>query len=141
MPSVCFAHTRATGDLPDRPTRIISKSSTQPVGRTGFKSASNKSSGRKILKKKQIVIYGKNSHAEVLGLVGQTGGQAIVISCGRPKESWISLKHPPFLADHKVSGRVSGDYENTSNSISPDATFSNITIQSAWQVANVSHPR
>lgn len=28
---------------------------------------------------KQIVIYGKNGHAEVLGLVGQTGGEAIVI--------------------------------------------------------------
>ena len=27
----------------------------------------------------QIVIYGKNGHAEVLGLVGQTQGQAIVI--------------------------------------------------------------
>lgn len=29
--------------------------------------------------KKQIVIFGKNGHAEVLGLVGQTGGKAIVI--------------------------------------------------------------
>ena len=29
--------------------------------------------------KKQIVIYGKNGHAEVLGLVGQTHGEAIVI--------------------------------------------------------------
>lgn len=29
--------------------------------------------------KKQIVIYGKNGHAEVLGLVGQTAGSAIVI--------------------------------------------------------------
>ena len=29
--------------------------------------------------KKQIVIYGKNGHAEVLGLVGQTAGKAIVI--------------------------------------------------------------
>lgn len=29
--------------------------------------------------KKQIVIYGKNGHAEVLGLVGQTNGEAIVI--------------------------------------------------------------
>ena len=29
--------------------------------------------------KKQIVIYGKNGHAEVLGLVGQTCGEAIVI--------------------------------------------------------------
>jgi len=28
---------------------------------------------------KQIVIYGKNGHAEVLGLVGQTSGEAIVI--------------------------------------------------------------
>lgn len=28
---------------------------------------------------KQIVIYGKNGHAEVLGLVGQTAGEAIVI--------------------------------------------------------------
>ena len=28
---------------------------------------------------KQIVIYGKNGHAEVLGLVGQTTGKAIVI--------------------------------------------------------------
>lgn len=27
----------------------------------------------------QIVIYGKNGHAEVLGLVGQTGGKAIVV--------------------------------------------------------------
>lgn len=30
-------------------------------------------------KDKQIVIYGKNGHAEVLGLVGQTSGEAIVI--------------------------------------------------------------
>lgn len=30
-------------------------------------------------KEKQIVIYGKNGHAEVLGLVGQTDGEAIVI--------------------------------------------------------------
>ncbi len=29
----------------------------------------------------QIVIYGKRGHAEVMGLVGQTGGEAIVIEC------------------------------------------------------------
>ncbi len=29
----------------------------------------------------QIVIFGKNGHAEVLGLVGQTCGQAIVVEC------------------------------------------------------------
>ncbi len=33
---------------------------------------------------KQIVIYGKNGHAEVLGLVGQTSGKAIVIE--KPEE-------------------------------------------------------
>lgn len=33
----------------------------------------------------QIVIYGKRGHAEVLGLVGQTEGQAIVIEC--PEEA------------------------------------------------------
>lgn len=32
-----------------------------------------------IEQKKQIVIFGKNGHAEVLGLVGQTNGSAIVI--------------------------------------------------------------
>lgn len=34
---------------------------------------------------KQIVIYGKNGHAEVLGLVGQTNGEAIVIE--KPEEA------------------------------------------------------
>lgn len=34
---------------------------------------------------KQIVIYGKNGHAEVLGLVGQTDGKAIVIE--KPEEA------------------------------------------------------
>lgn len=34
---------------------------------------------------KQIVIYGKSGHAEVLGLVGQTTGKAIVIE--KPKET------------------------------------------------------
>lgn len=34
---------------------------------------------------KQIVIYGKNGHAEVLGLVGQTTGKAIVIE--KPEEA------------------------------------------------------
>ena len=32
---------------------------------------------------KQIVIYGKSGHAEVLRLVGQTDGKAIVIEIGR----------------------------------------------------------
>lgn len=43
------------------------------------KNESNKSICRRTSTKKQIVIYGKNGHAEVLGLVGQTTGKAIVI--------------------------------------------------------------
>lgn len=31
----------------------------------------------------QIVIYGKRGHAEVLGLVGQTDGEAVVIECAK----------------------------------------------------------
>lgn len=34
-----------------------------------------------IFRTQQIVIYGKNGHAEVVGLVGQTDGNAIVIEC------------------------------------------------------------
>ena len=41
---------------------------------------------------KQIVIYGKNGHAEVLGLVGQTTGKAIVIEKAGRGKSWISAK-------------------------------------------------
>ena len=52
---------------------------------------------------KQIVIYGKNGHAEVLGLVGQTTGKAIVIE----KQEGFQQRHPSLLPDHKVSGRIS----------------------------------
>ncbi len=41
---------------------------------------------------KQIVIYGKNGHAEVLGLVGQTTGKAIVIEKLEEAAGWISPK-------------------------------------------------
>ena len=43
--------------------------------------------------KKQIVIFGKNGHAEVLGLVGQTEGTAIVI------ESVADLRKLDFNKD------------------------------------------
>ena len=43
--------------------------------------------------KKQIVIFGKNGHAEVLGLVGQTEGTAIVI------ESIADLHKPDYNKD------------------------------------------
>lgn len=57
---------------------------------------------------KQIVIYGKTGHAEVLGLVGQTDGKAIVIEKAeeakkldlsksirlfpRPRSHWMSFR-------------------------------------------------
>ena len=44
----------------------------------------------------QIVIYGKNGHAEVIGLVGQTEGNAIVI------ESLEDAKHLDFSKDIKL---------------------------------------
>lgn len=45
---------------------------------------------------KQIVIYGKNGHAEVLGLVGQTEGKAIVI------ESLKEAKYLDFTKDIRL---------------------------------------
>lgn len=54
---------------------------------------------------KQIVIYGKNGHAEVLGLVGQTDGKAIVIEKAEEvKKLDLNKKHPSLLADHQVAG-------------------------------------
>lgn len=44
----------------------------------------------------QIVVYGKNGHAEVIGLVGQTEGNAIVI------ENLEDAKHLDFSKDIKL---------------------------------------
>ena len=57
---------------------------------------------------KQIVIYGKSGHAEVLGLVGQTDGKAIVIEkAEEAKKLDLNKKYPPFLTDNQVTGRIS----------------------------------
>ena len=45
---------------------------------------------------KQIVIYGKNGHAEVLGLVGQTGVKPLSSKVQKKPKSWISLKASAF---------------------------------------------
>ena len=55
-------------------------------------------------KEKQIVIYGKSGHAEVLGLVGQTDGKG-----RRSQKVGFKQKHPSFLTDYQVTGRVSGN--------------------------------
>lgn len=54
---------------------------------------------------KQIIIYGKNGHAEVLGLVGQTQGKAIVI------ESLEEAKHLDFTKDIRLYSQTTKSLE------------------------------
>ncbi len=73
---------------------------------------------------KQIVIYGKNGHAEVLGLVGQTEGRAIVI------ESLEEAKHLDFNKDIRLYSQTTKSVdefwlivEYIKQHISPETTF------------------
>ena len=73
---------------------------------------------------KQIVIYGKNGHAEVLGLVGQTNGQAIVI------EGMKEVDRLDFSKDIRLYSQTTKSLdefrqivEYIKEHISPDATF------------------
>ena len=72
----------------------------------------------------QIVIYGKNGHAEVLGLVGQTNGQAIVI------EGMKEVDRLNFSKDIRLYSQTTKSLdefrqivEYIQEHISPDATF------------------
>ena len=72
----------------------------------------------------QIVIYGKNGHAEVLGLVGQTNGQAIVI------EGMKEIDRLDFSKDIRLYSQTTKSLdefrqivEYIQEHISPDATF------------------
>ena len=73
---------------------------------------------------KQIVIYGKNGHAEVLGLVGQTNGQAIVI------EGMKEINRLDFSKDIRLYSQTTKSLdefgqivEYIKSHISPEATF------------------
>ncbi len=85
---------------------------------------------------KQIVIYGKNGHAEVLGLVGQTKGEAIVI------ESLEEAKKLDFTRDIRLYSQTTKSLEEfcliteyIQNHTAPNATFQSFdTI--CRQVAN-----
>lgn len=73
---------------------------------------------------KQIVIYGKAGHAEVLGLVGQTAGKAIVI------ESLKEAEHLDFARDIRLYSQTTKSLEEfwqiveyIKEHISPTATF------------------
>ena len=74
--------------------------------------------------KKQIVIFGKNGPAEVLGLVGQTEGTAIVIE--KPEEVEQLDFHRDICLYSQTTKSLDGfrkivDY--IQNHISPEATF------------------
>lgn len=73
---------------------------------------------------KQIVIYGKNGHAEVLGLVGQTHGEAIVI------ENLEEANRLDFSKDIRLYSQTTKSVdefwqivEHIKKNISPEATF------------------
>lgn len=73
---------------------------------------------------KQIVIYGKNGHAEVLGLVGQTMGEAIVIEKLDEVEKLDFNKSIRFFSQTTKSLDEFWEIVNyIKEHISPDATF------------------
>ena len=73
---------------------------------------------------KQIVIYGKNGHAEVLGLVGQTAGKAIVV------ENLEEVRKLDFGKDIRLYSQTTKSLDGfreivdyIQGHISPEATF------------------
>ena len=75
-------------------------------------------------KEKQIVIYGKNGHAEVLGLVGQTDGQALVIEKAEEvKKLDFSKSIRLFSQTTKSLDEFQEIVEYIKQHISPKATF------------------
>lgn len=72
----------------------------------------------------QIVIYGKNGHAEVLGLVGQTEGKAIVIeSAEEVKKLDMNKNIRLFSQTTKSLEGFQEIVEYIQQHISPNATF------------------
>ncbi len=90
---------------------------------------------------KQIVIYGKNGHAEVLGLVGQTAGKAIVI------EKLEEAKQLDFSRSIRLYSQTTKSLEEfqrivayIQEHISPNVTFEyydTICLQVANRIPNI----
>ena len=75
-------------------------------------------------KEKQIVIYGKSGHAEVLGLVGQTDGKAIVIEkAEEAKKLDLNKSIRLFSQATKSLDEFQEIVEYFKQHISPEATF------------------
>ena len=73
---------------------------------------------------KQIVIYGKSGHAEVLGLVGQTDGKAIVIEkAEEAKKLDLNKSIRLFSQTTKSLDEFQEIEEYFKQHISPEATF------------------
>ena len=73
---------------------------------------------------KQIVIYGKSGHAEVLGLVGQTDGKAIVIEkAEEAKKLDLNKSIRLFSQTTKSLDEFQEIVEYFEQHISPEATF------------------
>ena len=73
---------------------------------------------------KQIVIYGKSGHAEVLGLVGQTDGKAIVIEkAEEAKKLDLNKSIRLFSQTTKSLDEFQEIVESFKQHISPEATF------------------
>ena len=73
---------------------------------------------------KQIVIYGKNGHAEVLGLVGQTDGKAIVIEKAEEvKKLDLNKSVRLFSQTNKSLDEFQEIVAYIKQNISPEATF------------------
>lgn len=73
---------------------------------------------------KQIVIYGKNGHAEVLGLVGQTTGKAIVIEkLEEAKQLDFSKSIRLYSQTTKSLDEFQKIVEYIKEHISPEVTF------------------
>lgn len=90
----------------------------------------------------QIVIFGKNGHAEVLGLVGQTGGHAIVIeSLDDAKKLDLSRDTYLFSQTTKNLNEFRQIIDYIGSHIAPDVVFKSydtICRQVANRMANIS---
>ena len=89
----------------------------------------------------QIVIYGKNGHAEVVGLVGQTEGNAIVIEC-LDDAKLLDFTCPMRLYSQTTMSLEGFNeiVEYIKNHISSDASFSysdTICRQVANRISNI----
>lgn len=92
---------------------------------------------------KQIVIYGKNGHAEVLGLVGQTNSTAIVVENLEDVKEKLDFGRSIYLYSQttKSLDMFHQIIEYIQTHISPDATFRSydtICRQVANRMPNIS---